>query len=459
MSELAPILGGTWLVLDDSPDGNPGAQTYISITNAREVFWRNQWSPDSHSKPTALRLPVTYFSTSFEPELRVPQANMCGPNSTTTIVNIVNRYRPNVKPFQDIYKDIHQNPELSRQEQRTAGVATAHLRSLDFSVYDGIGGYGVVGVFENGPGPTVLLRAELDALPILEKRGLPYASEKKMVDTDGEEKPVMHACGHDIHIAALMGVASLLEAARGGGARAMVEDGLYNIVPLPDVVLGQHVVKNKVGTLQIGPGYALAGERTFKVTIYGRGGHLSSPQECIDPVVIACAVVMRLQTIVSREIDPQETAVVTCGSFHAGYSPNAIPDQAQLTVDAAGAVEDPTIEEIEHVPPLYNDAGTVRPLKEQFDALLGGDAIQPMVPDMASDDFSILAPDGIRYAYWTLGSTPLDVWDGYESEGRLNELPDTHSPLFAPALEPTLRIGIDTLATAALTFLRLRDSE
>ncbi|KAK4207988.1 hypothetical protein QBC37DRAFT_454160 [Rhypophila decipiens] len=324
-----------------------------------------------------------------------------------------------------------------------------------------------------------------------------------MVDTDGEEKPVMHACGHDMHIAALMGAASLLKAAtphwqgrllavfqpneeRGGGARAMVEDGLYKVVPLPDVVLGQHLVKNKAGTLQIGPGYVLAGKRTFKVTIYGRGGHSSSPQECIDPVVIACAVVMRLQTIVSREIDPQETTVVTCGSFHAGYSPNAIPDQAQLTVDvrgystevldkitgkkavrrvtvaecaASGAVEDPTIEEIEHVTPLHNDAGTVGPLKEQLNALLGGDAIQPMVPDMASDDFSILAPDGIPYAYWTLGSTPLDVWDRYESEGRLNELPDTHSPLFAPAIEPTLRIGIDTLATAALAFLRLRDSE
>ncbi|KAK0726821.1 peptidase M20, dimerization domain-containing protein [Lasiosphaeria miniovina] len=241
----------------------------------------------------------------------------------------------------------------------------------------------------------------------------------------------------------------------------MVEDGLYEKVHRPDIVLGQHIVNDKAGTFQIGSSYALAGKRTFRIIVHGRGGHSSAPQGCVDPVIIAYSVVLKLQTIVSREVDPRETVVVTCSSIHAGNSPNAIPDTAELTVDvraysvevfdkivesvkrivkaeseASGVLEEPTIDEIEH-----------------FKAIFGSDALEAMVPDMASDDFSILAPEGTPYAYWTLGSTCPDMWDRYQKEGRLNELPANHSPLFAPAIQPTLSLGIDSLAIAALTFL------
>lgn len=413
------------------------------------------------------------------------------------IVQLLNRFRPELSPYEDVYKRIHQNPELSRQELQTSRIASDHLRAHNFSVHEGIGGYGVVGVLDNGAGRIILLRAELDALPVLEKTGLPYASRKLMVDTDGKEKPVMHACGHDMHIVALMGAAALLHAAkehwqgrllilfqpdeeRGGGARAMVDDGLYGLegVPKPDFVLGQHIVNNKVGTLQIGSGYSLAGKRTFRITIPGRGGHVGSPQDCIDPVITACHTVVRLQTIVSREIDPNDTAIVTCGSIRAGDTPNVIPDNAELTVDvrayspevlskavqavkrivkaecdASGAEAEPEIREIEHVPPLINDPRAVSPVEEQFKAFFGEHSVEAMKPDMASDDFSILAPAGVPYSYWTLGSTDPQVWDGFEKDGRLHELPGNHSPLFSPVIEPTLKHGIEALSVAALTFL------
>ncbi|KAI1302257.1 putative zinc metallopeptidase [Xylaria venustula] len=417
--------------------------------------------------------------------------------AATRVISVLQNYRPDLRCYEEIYKKLHQRAELSCLEKETAEVVAEHLKALNFSVHEGIGGHGLVGIFENGPGRTVMLRSELDALPVLEDTGLPYASTRRMIGTDGVEKPVMHACGHDMHIASLLAAARLLEASkanwkgrllvlfqpneeRGGGARAMVDDGLYNKyeIPKPDVLLGQHVVNAKAGSFQLGTGYALAGKRTFRVIIYGRGGHVSDPQFCVDPVVIACFIVIRLQTVVSREVDPNKTLVITCGSVKAGDAPNIIPDNAEVLVDiraydsdlldhavdavkrivlaectASATMKMPEIFEVEHVPPMVNGEEAMGPLKRQFKRVFGEDAVQNLAPNMASDDFSILAPEGVPFAYWTLGSTDPDVWDHHEREGTLDELPVNHGSDFAPAIEPTLRAAVDAWSTAALTFL------
>ncbi|KAK7742377.1 hypothetical protein SLS53_004522 [Cytospora paraplurivora] len=413
------------------------------------------------------------------------------------IHDIIRRYRPEAGPFEQIYKDLHANPELSCQELQTAQVAAGHLRSLGLKVIDHLGGSGVIGVLENGHGRTVLLRAELDALPVLEKTSLPYASTKHMIDDDGEKKPVMHACGHDMHIASLMAATTLLVNAmdrwsgrllivfqpneeRGGGAAAMINDGLYGSrgVPRPDVVLGQHIVNSKAGIVEIGSGYALAGKKTLSITIPGKGGHAGDPHKCIDPLVIACYTVTRMQSVVSRELDPNETAIITCGKLRAGDAPNVIPDKAEMAIEvrayspeildqaveslkrvvraecqASGINQEPVILELESVPPLVNSDEIVQPLERQLKEFFGATKVQPLVPDMSADDFSLLAPDGIPYAYWTMGCTDPEVWEKHQREGKLQELPANHSPYFFPAIEPTLESSIDALAVAALTFL------
>lgn len=413
--------------------------------------------------------------------------------------DLIDQFRPELGPYEDLYKRIHQDPEFSLQENTTAELAAAHLEDCGFTVRKGVGGHGVVGFLDNGQGKTVLLRSELDALPVLEQTKLPYASTKRMKDTDGKEKPVMHACGHDMHLVSLLGAAHLLQASRdrwsgrlliilqpneerGGGARAMVEDGLYGPdgVPRPDIVLGQHILKHKAGVLKVGPGSVLAGKRSFQVSVEGRGGHASDPQDCIDPVVTACHIVIRLQSIVSREIDPSETIVITCGTIQAGDSPNIIPDKAILTVDiralspdvldaatqsvkriikaecvASGIEKEPEIQEIENVPPLINSSEAARVLERWFKATFGDTMVQPQKPNMASDDFSILAPEGVPYVYWTLGSTDPELWVRYDKENRLHELPGNHSPFFCPAIQPTLKAAVDALSVATLVFFRL----
>jgi amidohydrolase len=417
------------------------------------------------------------------------------------IGEIVRHFRPNLESYEGIYKHLHQQPELSTQERQTAHVAAEHLKSLGFLVHENIGGYGVVGVLENGPGRCVLLRAEMDALPVLEKTGLPYASSVHMRDTDGREKPVMHACGHDMHVTCLMAASKLLVSAReqwkgnllclfqpneerGGGAQAMIDDGLYHKrnIPVPDVVLGQHVVNIRAGVIATRAGPSLAGKNVFEVTIHGRGGHGSAPQDCIDPVVIACYIVTRLQSIVSRELDPNSMALITCGSIHAGDAPNVIPDEAVLKVDiraynpavleqavkafrrivagecqASGVTQEADIKEIERVPPLINNREIVKPLSDRFKAFFG-DLTEEMNADTASDDFPVLAPKGVPYAYWNFGSTDHKTWEDAKKHNKLHELPGNHSALYAPMIEPTLKAGTDALAVAALTFLTEGDT-
>src|SRR5690349_19005420 len=249
-----------------------------------------------------------------------------------------------------IYKDIHANPELAMQERRTAGIAAKWLREQGYEVTEGVGGTGVVGLLRNGEGATVLLRADMDALPMKENTGLPYASTKTGIDSSGEEVPVAHTCGHDMHVTWLMGATRILAANKdkwhgtviavfqpaeetGEGARAMVEDGLAQRFPKPTVALAQHVLPLPAGQTAIRSGILLSQSDSLRVTLFGRGGHGSSPERTIDPVVMAAATVMRLQTVVSREIALTDSAVVTVGSLQAGRSANVIPEEAALQLN------------------------------------------------------------------------------------------------------------------------------
>lgn len=414
--------------------------------------------------------------------------------ATTDLGAIVEKYRPQLEPFEAIYRRLHASPELSSQEEQTAAIAAGHLESLGFEVHTKIGGHGVAGILRNGPGKTVLLRADMDGLPVLEKTGLEYASKKHMVDTDGVEKPTMHACGHDTHITSLMAAATVLHSSRAhwsgtlicvfqpaeehlNGAQAMVDDGLYNKIPKPDVVLGQHVMKMKTGTVAVLAGPILTASDSFSVRIHGRGGHGSMPDHCIDPIVIGCSLVSRLQTIVSREVTPGELAVVTCGSIHAGDAENVIPDFLDLKLNvrtyspeirervlnslhriieaecqASGAVEKPTIKRTFSSPSTVNDEATVEKLKGTFNPYFK-DRMVESKPSTASEDFSILATAvGAPYVYWNFGGVDAEKWEDAKARGKLEELPSNHSPFFAPVIEPTLKTGIDAMSLAALTF-------
>ncbi|KAJ5785302.1 Amidohydrolase [Penicillium pulvis] len=409
---------------------------------------------------------------------------------------LLDNYRPDLKPYEDIYRQIHKNPELSGQEEQTAKIAFDHLHTLGFEVHPNVGGHGVAAVLHNGPGPKILLRADMDALPLEEKTGLPYASTRTVKDAQGNRFPVMHACGHDTHVASLMAASTLLHAARDhwsgtivcifqpaeealGGARAMLDDGLYEKVPKPDLVLAQHVTRMRAGTVNLRAGRLLTAADAFEVRIFGRGGHGSAPQTTIDPIVIGASVVMKLQTIVSREVTPGELAVVTCGSINAGNSSNVIPDHLDLqfsvrTFDkevrkrvhaaihriveaeclAGGAVEKPIVKLTSSCPATINDKESVDALRETFHSYFQ-DQLVDMERPSASEDFTLLATEaGAPYVMWMFGGIDEKTWDDAVEKGAVNELPMNHSPFFAPKIEPTLRTGVDAFALGALTFLQ-----
>ncbi|KAL9082940.1 MAG: hypothetical protein Q9165_008721 [Trypethelium subeluteriae] len=374
------------------------------------------------------------------------------------------------------------------------------LIELPFTVYNAIRGHGLAAVLSNGSGRTVLLRADIDALPLREQTDLPYASTATQVDArDGLRKPTMHACGHDMHATALLAAAETLASARsiwtstlvllfqpaeewGSDARAMVDDGLYEKVPVPDVVLGQHVGPSRAGTVGVRTGTVLSGAESLSVTFHGRGGHGSAPELCIDPVLMAASAVVRLQSVVSREVKTDgETGVVTVGMLQAGEAENIIPDEARMKVnmrsfenatldrvkrsvrrvikaesDAGRAVQDPDIKILSQFPVLENDGAAVhvvtRAFEEQF-----GEEFNPDEPrNMASEDFSTLATSvGKPCVFWFFGGTDQKQWDKAKKEGKLGELPINHSPFFAPVIEPTLKTGAKALCNAALAFLML----
>jgi hippurate hydrolase len=398
----------------------------------------------------------------------------------------------------EVYRDLHAHPELGFDERRTAGIAAQHLTAAGFTVTTGVGGTGVVGTLDRGEGPVVLLRADMDALPVQEATGLDYASTATSVDESGTSRPLMHACGHDVHTTCLMGAAYALAAddgwtgrviavfqpaeELGRGARAMVADGLFDRFGTPDVVLGQHVAPLPAGVLGVHPGPAFAASDSMRITLYGKGGHGSRPEATHDPVLMAASLVVRLQSIVSRVIAGSDMAVVTVGSMHAGTANNIIPDEATLgltvrtfdpavrtkvldTIEryaraealAAGADREPLVELVESFPAVVNDPAACETLTEVFAGLPGVAVVDPGSVT-GSEDVGILALEsGAPCAYWLLGGSDPAHFVGAttveEVAAIVARLPSNHSPLFAPVTDPTLALGITALTAAARRWL------
>ncbi len=383
-----------------------------------------------------------------------------------------------------LYVDIHEHPELSSHETQTAEKLAGRLRDLGYAVTEHVGGTGVVAILKNGAGPTVMLRTELDALPVEEKTGLPYASKVRTKDDSGREVGVMHACGHDVHMAALFGTADIMAHSKNTwhgtliligqpaeetitGAKRMIEDGLMTRFPKPDVALALHVGNElPAGKVGVGSGYRFSNADSLRITIYGKGGHGSMPNSTIDPIVIAARVVVTLQTIVSREVRPGEVAVVTVGYIQAGTKNNIIPDHAELGLtvrsykpevrkqvlaaieritkaeaNAAGATQEPKIEHVEGTDAVYNDPALARRMQGVLEATLGKDNVVVEEPGMASEDFSYFTAQGVPSFYFSLGGADPEKYAEAKSTG--TNLPSNHSPLFAPDVDPALHTGIE----------------
>ena len=400
--------------------------------------------------------------------------------------------------LEELYRDIHQHPELSMQERRTAGTAAERLRSSGYDVTTGVGGTGVVGLLRNGDGPTVMLRADMDALPIAEATGLAYASTTTATDADGNEVPVMHACGHDMHVAWLAGVTELLAGARdawrgtvlavfqpgeeiAAGAQAMIDDGLFDRFPKPEVILGQHVMPAPAGDIGLRPGTTQAAADSLEVRMFGRGAHGSMPESSVDPVVMAAATVLRLQTVVSREIAPSQAAVVTVGALQAGTKDNVIPDEAVLKINvrtfdeqvrsrvldairriveaeatASGAPRAPEITTTEHYPLTVNDPDRTARVAAALRAQFGEDRVHDLAsPYSASEDFGSFGTEwGVPSVFWYVGGTDAALYREAEQAGRVAEdIPTNHNPRFAPVIHPTLETGVEAMTTAALDAL------
>jgi amidohydrolase len=397
---------------------------------------------------------------------------------------------------EDFYKDLHQNPELSHQEHRTAGNVASNMSSWGFQVETGIGGTGVVAVLRNGDGPTVLLRADMDALPLQERTGADYASTVTAKGPGGDPVPVMHACGHDVHVACLLGASrlfaehqdhwhgtlvSLFQPAEetGDGARGMLADALLERIPPPDVALALHVLPGVAGSVATRRGPVLSSADSIRITVHGRGGHGSMPQNTVDPVVLGAMIVVRLQAIISRETPPTEPAVLTVGSLHAGTASNVIPDQAVMELNvrtytdatrqrilaairravqaecaASGSPKEPDFETFGSFPLTVNDDATTTRVAEAFGAYFG-DRAGSLELQTASEDFSDIPRAGnIPYTYWRIGGTEPGAYRAAVQAGRVQEdIPANHSPMFLPVLQPTLHTGTEALVTAAMAWL------
>jgi hippurate hydrolase len=382
-----------------------------------------------------------------------------------------------------LYLDLHQNPELSAHETQTAAKLAGRLRSLGYEVTEHVGGTGIVAILKNGAGPTVMLRTELDALPVEEKTGLAYASKVRAKDDADRDVPVMHACGHDLHMAAMAGTAAIMVHSKDtwhgtlmligqpaeetiAGAKAMLADGLLTRFPRPDVAVAMHVGNTlPAGTVGITPGVYNTNADSLRITIYGKGGHGSAPQTAIDPIVIAARTILALQTIISREVKPGEMAVVTVGYIQAGTKNNIIPDQAELGVtvrtrngevrkqvlaaiaritnaeaEAGNAPRPPLIDHNEGTDLVYNDPALAERMRSVLESTLGRSNVVIEEPITPSEDFSFFTAQGIPGFYFSLGGADPEKLMQAKAAGTM--LPSNHSPLFSPDVDPALRTGI-----------------
>lgn len=394
-----------------------------------------------------------------------------------------------------LYQHFHAHPELSFHEEETAARLAQEWKALGCDVTTGVGGHGVVALLENGDGPTVMLRTDMDALPVTEQTGLGYASKVKVTNPDdGTETGVMHACGHDIHMANLVGVARYLAAnkdkwsgtlmmigqpaeERGAGARAMLGDGLFKRFPKPDFAVALHVDSTAAtGTVGLRSGYALANVDSVDITVQGRGGHGAYPHTTVDPIVQAAQLVMALQTIVAREVKPLEPAVITVGSIHGGTKHNIIGDSCHLQITvrsysdkvrrqlleaiqrkakgvavAAGAPE-PKVKISEGTPSLFNDRELASRLADVFEQAVGEENVADAEPSMGGEDFSRYGKAGVPILMYRLGSVDGRRLARFEQLGV--SPPSLHSPLYYPDAQQTLATGITTMANAALELLQ-----
>jgi amidohydrolase len=382
-----------------------------------------------------------------------------------------------------LYLDLHQNPELSAHEVQTAAKLAGRLRALGYEVTEHVGGTGIVAILKNGAGPTVMLRTELDALPVEEKTGLAYASKVHAKDDAGHEVPIMHACGHDLHMAAILGTAAIMVHSKDswhgtltligqpaeetiGGAKGMLADGLLTRFPKPDVAVAMHVANLlPAGMVGITPGVFNTNADSLRITIYGKGGHGAAPHTAIDPIVIAARTILTLQTIASREVKPGEMAIVTVGYIQAGTKNNIIPDQAELGLtvrtnkpevrqqvlaaiaritkaeaEAGGAPRAPSIDHYEGTDLVYNDPALAQRLRGALESALGKDKVVTQEPITASEDFSYFVEQGIPGFYFSLGGADPEKFAQAKAAGTM--LPSNHSPLFAPDVDPALHTGI-----------------
>jgi len=411
-------------------------------------------------------LPVTLLASAFAQT----------PASKEEVENVY----PDAHAF---YLDLHQNPELSTHETQTAEKLASHLRALGYEVTEHVGGTGVVALLKNGTGPTVMLRTELDALPVEEKTGLSYASKIRAKDDAGHDVPVMHACGHDLHMASIVATAAIMAHSKQtwhgtliligqpaeetiGGAKAMLADGLMTRFPKPDFVLALHVGNTlPAGTVGITPGVYNTNADSLRITIYGKGGHGSAPHTAIDPIVIAARTILALQTITSREVKPGEMAVVTVGYIQAGTKNNIIPDEAELGLtvrtrntevrkqilaaiaritkaeaEAAGAPRPPLIDHYEGTDLVYNDPALAQRMRIVLETALGKGNVVIEEPITPSEDFSYFTQQGIPGFYFSLGGADPVKFAQAKTAGTM--LPSNHSPLFAPDVDPALHTGI-----------------
>lgn len=398
--------------------------------------------------------------------------------------------------LETLYKQLHSNPELSLQEIRTAATLAEELKKLGFKVTTKVGGTGIVGVLENGKGPTILVRTDMDALPVTEKTGVDYASKVRTRDRHGNEVGVMHACGHDMHMTCWVGTARVLAAMKerwkgtlvfigqpaeeiGTGARLMLEDGLFTKFPKPDYCLALHCdAVTPHGSIAFTEGLALANVDSVDITVKGKGGHGASPHMTVDPIVLSARIILDLQTLVSRETNPTDPAVVTVGSIHGGTKHNIIPHEVKLQITVrstkdkvrahllagikriaegcAKAADAPMpevkVDESEFTPALFNDPALTRKTVALFKEVLGAENVRERPPILGGEDFSRYGRAGVPVFLYFLGTISPEKYAASQKEGA-PPLPSLHSDLFAPVAKPSIQTGVRTMSLAVLNVL------
>jgi hippurate hydrolase len=425
-----------------------------------------------------------------------PQADDPTPGLKENLAAVDAKIDAEIQSLVTLYQHLHANPELSLMEEKTAARLAAELRKAGYEVTEKVGGHGVVAVLKNGPGPVVLVRTDTDGLPVTEQTGLPYASKVRTKDRYGNEVGVMHACGHDIHMSSAVGTARVMAALKDrwagtlvvvcqpaeeivAGAKAMLDDGLYKRFPKPDFALALHADPlTPAGTLGYTEGLALANSDAVDVVVKGKGGHGAAPHQTVDPVVLAARIVLDLQTIVSREVNPLDPAVVTVGSIHGGTKHNIIPNEVrlQLTVRttktevrdhalkaidriakaAAASARAPepevTVRLDEFTPATLNDVPLAKRCGAVFRAVLGAENVRDRRPVMGAEDFGRFSAGGVPIFMYFLGTVAPEKYDAAQKPGA-TPLPGMHTDSYAPLPEPSIRTGVRTMSTAAMNLM------